>query len=218
MNRSRPLENHEILLKDLADQFEKSELKSNTGEKVESSHNEPNDIFSCIVCNKIFSKESVWKAHMNSTKHIKRAQANGRSNTVNDSESSFNAQSSIKKQEYIISKLGEGPLNEIIRQTISNIERKQSLTERERELEIQQQEIESLPKEPKIDQEALKENEKEEDDEFIWNPLKLPLGWDGKPIPFWLWKLHGLGVEYPCEICGGKVINGRKNFEKHFMV
>ncbi|RKP28030.1 hypothetical protein SYNPS1DRAFT_11806, partial [Syncephalis pseudoplumigaleata] len=41
-------------------------------------------------------------------------------------------------------------------------------------------------------------------------------GWDGKPIPYWLYKLHGLGVEYPCEICGNFVYMGRKAFERHF--
>lgn len=52
----------------------------------------------------------------------------------------------------------------------------------------------------------------------IYNPLKLPLGWDGKPIPYWLYKLHGLGVEYSCEICGGFKYMGRKAFERHFQV
>ena len=33
-------------------------------------------------------------------------------------------------------------------------------------------------------------------------PLKLPLGWDGKAIPYWLYKLHGLNQEFKCEICG----------------
>jgi len=46
--------------------------------------------------------------------------------------------------------------------------------------------------------------------------LKLPLAWDGKPIPFWLYKLHGLGVEFPCEICGNFVYMGRRAFDKHF--
>ena len=41
-----------------------------------------------------------------------------------------------------------------------------------------------------------------DDDEVLYNPLKLPLGWDGKPIPFWLYKLHGLNQEFKCEICG----------------
>jgi hypothetical protein len=36
----------------------------------------------------------------------------------------------------------------------------------------------------------------------VYNPLKLPLGWDGKPIPYWLYKLHGLNMEFKCEICG----------------
>lgn len=35
------------------------------------------------------------------------------------------------------------------------------------------------------------------------NPKNLPIGWDGKPIPYWLYKLHGLGLEFKCEICGG---------------
>lgn len=50
----------------------------------------------------------------------------------------------------------------------------------------------------------------------MYNPLKLPIGWDGKPIPFWMYKLHGLRVEYKCEICSDFVYKGRKVFEKHF--
>jgi len=51
--------------------------------------------------------------------------------------------------------------------------------------------------------------EEEEEEERIYNPLKLPMGWDGKPIPYWLYKLHGLGVEYRCEICSDHVYMGR---------
>lgn len=64
--------------------------------------------------------------------------------------------------------------------------------------------------------EYVDQDSDEDDDEKIYNPLKLPLGWDGKPIPYWLYKLHGLGVEYPCEICGNYVYMGRKAFDKHF--
>ena len=46
----------------------------------------------------------------------------------------------------------------------------------------------------------------DEDDEHVHNPLKLPLGWDGKPIPYWLFKLHGLDKEFSCEICGGALV------------
>ena len=57
----------------------------------------------------------------------------------------------------------------------------------------------------------------EEEEERIYNPLKLPLGWDGKPIPYWLYKLHGLGVEYRCEICSDHVYMGRYG-NKYFFI
>ena len=44
----------------------------------------------------------------------------------------------------------------------------------------------------------------------------MPLGWDGKPIPYWLYKLHGLGIEFKCEICGNYSYWGRRAFERHF--
>lgn len=55
-----------------------------------------------------------------------------------------------------------------------------------------------------------------DDESPIYNPKNLPLGWDGRPIPYWLYKLHGLGVEYKCEICGNTSYWGRKAFEDHF--
>jgi splicing factor 3A subunit 3 len=55
-----------------------------------------------------------------------------------------------------------------------------------------------------------------DEDEEIYNPLKLPLGWDGKPIPYWLYELHGLNMEYTCEICGNYSYWGRRAFERHF--
>lgn len=56
----------------------------------------------------------------------------------------------------------------------------------------------------------------DEEDEHFNNPKGLPLGWDGKPIPYWLYKLHGLSVEYKCEICGNKSYWGAASFEEHF--
>lgn len=41
--------------------------------------------------------------------------------------------------------------------------------------------------------EVQPESESDDEDQQIYNPLKLPMGWDGKPIPYWLYKLHGLG-------------------------
>ena len=56
----------------------------------------------------------------------------------------------------------------------------------------------------------------DEDDAPIYNPKNVPLDWNGKPIPYWLFKLHGLNHFYSCEICGNESYRGRRNFEKHF--
>ena len=75
-------------------------------------------------------------------------------------------------------------------------------------------EIEKETKE-NIAKEALEDSSDEEVKE-VKNPKKLPMGWDGKPIPFWLFKLHGLGIEFKCEICGNASYWGRRAYEKHF--
>lgn len=72
-----------------------------------------------------------------------------------------------------------------------------ALTSRERETELEEAE-EAAPPPAEI---TAEEEDEDEDDGKVYNPLKLPLGWDGKPIPYWLYKLHGLGVELRCEIC-----------------
>lgn len=51
---------------------------------------------------------------------------------------------------------------------------------------------------------------------FFSSFLGLPLGWDGKPIPYWLYRLHGLSKSYKCEICGNHTYWGRKEFDSHF--
>lgn len=101
-------------------------------------------------------------------------------------------------------------LTPTVTETKSNVERKFSLTAREREQELIEQ---AKPPPPPTNGNAGPEEE-EEEEERIYNPLKLPLGWDGKPIPYWLYKLHGLGVEYRCEICSDHVYMGRYFFFK----
>lgn len=87
------------------------------------------------------------------------------------------------------------------------------MTERERQMEL-----EALMAEPEsfAERQAGEQSDDDDDEDKIYNPLKLPLAWDGKPIPYWLYKLHGLGVEYQCEICGNHTYMGRRAFDKHF--
>lgn len=107
------------------------------------------------------------------------------------------------------------------------MQRKQALTPGEREQEEEADIIDD-------------HSDEDEDDGTIYNPKNLPLGWDGKvhysthlnpthsliyliaylylikPIPYWLYKLHGLNLYYNCEICGNHKYRGPKAFQQHF--
>ncbi|CAL4091072.1 unnamed protein product [Meganyctiphanes norvegica] len=63
---------------------------------------------------------------------------------------------------------------------------------------------------------SASDSDDDADDEVPYNPKNLPLGWDGKPIPYWLYKLHGLNISYNCEICGNFTYKGPKAFQRHF--
>lgn len=106
-----------------------------------------------------------------------------------------------------------GPLSQILADTQSNTERRAALTDQERATEIEELEAreaaEAAAAAAAAQAKKPQQETEEEEEERIYNPLKLPLGWDGKPIPYWLYKLHGLGVEYPCEICSDYIYMGR---------
>jgi len=86
--------------------------------------------------------------------------------------------------------------------TRENVERKQARTSDELEEED--------------DENAMGEDSDDEEEQVLYNPKNLPLGWDGKPIPYWLYKLHGLNLYYKCEICGNQQYRGPKAFQRHF--
>ncbi|QQP40752.1 Splicing factor 3A subunit 3like [Caligus rogercresseyi] len=86
--------------------------------------------------------------------------------------------------------------------TKENVERKQARTEFERE--------------DSDDEMSEDDAEDNDEDDIPYNPKNLPLGWDGKPIPYWLYKLHGLNISYNCEICGNFTYKGPKAFQRHF--
>jgi len=68
-----------------------------------------------------------------------------------------------------------------------------------------------------LDEEDVDESSSETSEEEVrMTKLNYPVGWDGNPIPYWLYNLHGLGIEYKCEICGNTSYWGRRAFEKHF--
>ena len=102
-------------------------------------------------------------------------------------------------------------LSGVISDTKAFVVKKQTMTLAER---LAEAEAEAEVEDEDEDEEAGSDDEVK----AIYNPKNLPLGWDGKPIPYWLYKLHGLGVEFVCEICGGMSYWGRRQFDRHFQV
>ena len=43
---------------------------------------------------------------------------------------------------------------------------------------------------------VLEESDEEDDKPALYNPKDVPLDFDGKPIPYWLFKLHGLNIRF----------------------
>ncbi|KAL9658541.1 hypothetical protein ABK040_006080 [Willaertia magna] len=121
--------------------------------------------------------------------------------------------------EFKIEKIISDWLTDVIEQTRKYIEKKLSRTWHENMVELERMEEEMNREEDSSN--ALEGEEQEEDILTKYtskknNPLNLPIGPDGKPIPYWLYKLNGLGNEYVCEICGNHSYWGHKAFEKHF--
>ncbi|KAI0375800.1 RNA splicing factor PRP9 [Pilatotrama ljubarskyi] len=236
MKRSQPLVDVESQQREAEEQFNKYWDSGETEEWEESQPKAPENVNGeagiwCAACQKMYSKQTVYDAHLNSKKHIKAAQkqatadappanpngppAAGGSHQTGDHPhvSGKNKHRNAALFTHLCTQLLRA-LAPALNDTKSNVERRFSLTAREREQELLEQSRKPPPaaKTPANGEGA----EEEEEEERIYNPLKLPLGWDGKPIPYWLYKLHGLGVEYRCEICSDHVYMGRKNFERHF--
>ncbi|KAL1302880.1 hypothetical protein AAFC00_003207 [Neodothiora populina] len=173
----------------------------------------------CPDCEKEFKNENIYKSHLAGKKHIKHAEARKARTQSQDANGGIDIKESgqrlkeraIAEREWRTRRLAAAMQTERS-DTRANVERKQGMTDKER-----QQELQALYAEATGVTGAPADGQDDDDDEEkIYNPLKLPLAWDGKPIPFWLYKLHGLGVEFPCEICGNFVYMGRRAFDKHF--
>ncbi|KAI5917634.1 splicing factor 3A subunit 3 [Camillea tinctor] len=233
MRKTRPLENIDKVITDFDKEFdaawEKDEVSEWKNEELGTKANGAAGQATtagavwCEDCEKEFKNENVYKGHLSGKKHVRAAAE--RAKRLQDGAEATNTsgghgvqsttrlkERAIAEREFRVKRLASAMSTERS-DTRVNVERKQGMTERER-----QQELENLFSATVAPSRAMDTDEGDEgdDDDRIYNPLKLPLAWDGKPIPFWLYKLHGLGVEFPCEICGNFVYMGRRAFDKHF--
>ncbi|KAJ2783262.1 Pre-mRNA-splicing factor sap61 [Coemansia javaensis] len=157
----------------------------------------------CAPCGRQFEKDTTYQAHLRSRKHQKTVERQQAGAGPAGSGQRAEREQEIARAEFLVGRYAQ-VLAAKVDDTRANVQRRQALTEAERSQELEEDEVEV-------------EAEKEEDrDDQIYNPLNLPMGWDGKPIPFWLYKLHGLSVTFDCEICGNAAYRGRKAYERHF--
>lgn len=179
--------------------------------------------FFCALCDKQFSSDGVYNGHLNGKKHKKAATAaaeaadgdkavNGSSNTSEAANARLEKKKTIAFDEVLVRKMYE-LLTEVVHATIAYVEAKQTRTHEELLAEVEEEEEGTFSD---VDVDNENGGDGDDDDQPFYNPLNLPLGWDGKPIPYWLYKLHGLGVEYKCEICGNHSYWGRRAFDRHF--
>lgn len=158
----------------------------------------------CVACSKNFKVITVFNNHLDGKIHKK---------AVNKSGKELFAE--YKLHRYMLLLKGE------FEETKLFIERKLALTADERVEEIKN--LNKVYNEPTYLPNETEENEtKEENDtdplekSLLAGSFNMPLGLDGLPIPYWLYKLQGLDVTYTCEICGHEAFKGRRRFEKHF--
>lgn len=229
MKRTRPLENLDKVFagwdNDFDTAWEKDEIEGWQTSKAGRSTDQTSgralssaEAVWCEACEKEFKNQNVYKGHLNGKKHINAAKLLAARDSGENGPSDGGAavalrlkERAVAHKEYRIKKLAAAMSTER-EDTRVNVERRQGMTERERQLELEN----LLNSASSYQNEEADEEKDQNGDEKIYNPLKLPLAWDGKPIPFWLYRLHGLGQEFPCEICGNFVYRGRRAFDKHF--
>lgn len=181
----------------------------------------------CIACNKTYANENVFMHHKKGRPHIKAVNElskKAQTNMINTSEdvqmkSEFNESEIVRLRnvaflETWIMRLKGDLLADVFQNTENLIRKKQSKHYNELEADYEMMNDTEQKKAAMMGKGA--DQEEDDDERPKYNPKNLPMGWDGRPIPYWLYKLHGLGVEFKCEICGGASYWGRRAFEKHF--
>ncbi len=177
-------------------------VDSRRKEKEKERELESNPLY-CGACAKLFAKTSVYSAHLEGQKHKKAVakQAKGESTTENEQPSTIGFDCALLEE--TIAQYAE-LLRTRINDTLVYLQNKRTRTLEEMNADLVEEEKE------------LQLSTESEEEAVISNPLNLPMGWDGKPIPYWLYKLHGLNIEYKCEICGNFTYRGPRAFRRHF--
>jgi splicing factor 3A subunit 3 len=179
----------------------------------------------CQACLHLFTNASVYQNHLTGKKHLRNSSRPPQISEASDDKEKVLHSTRLTATFFVTHfTISTG----LIRATVEELERRQALMPEELAREDELRRVQEASVEDALLRSSKRRKFDEGEDERellpqdlfdggVYNPLKLPLDWDGKPIPYWLYKLHGLGVKYPCEICpGGAVYAGRRAFDVHF--
>ncbi|KAJ2844553.1 Pre-mRNA-splicing factor sap61, partial [Coemansia brasiliensis] len=138
-----------------------SEAKEAFDKEYKSESDTSNQLF-CSICKRQFEKQTTLAAHMNSRKHQKAVQK--LQNEPAAASQRIEQDRQLAWRKYLVQTYTK-ILEDRIKDTRANVERRQALTDEERQRELQDDDV-------SIDGDA------DDTGEQTYNPLNLPLGWD----------------------------------------
>lgn len=210
--RKEPL----VGIEQLEAQFDK-EFEERWGDRSIPGWQEPThkDRLFCLPSNRLFNNEAVMKSHQTGKHYKKKVEEMQKLSFEDQKKLITESEEEDKRIARLESRAAKWHdlLSDTVQETVQHLQKKQSQTVDEMEMDKDDTDDEEV--DDGVDA-GSDFNPDDDEERPIYNPLNLPLGWDGKPIPFWLYKLHGLGIEYKCEICGNYSYWGRRAFERHF--
>lgn len=164
-----------------------------------SSSTTSTSAYYCPCCSMKLAKDTVWKSHVGSKKHEKSVARYKKH--VED----------VSWQEVLIFELLR-EVSEALEATKEEVEKKQARRPGEA----------SYVGDDDGDSGDDDDDDDDDDDEDEkrrrrrMTKKNYPVGPDGNPLPYWLYRLQGLSHEFKCQICGNASYFGRKAFERHF--
>ena len=149
----------------------------------------------CGFCNKTFLNESVFHFHKKGKRHIKAVNTSQTKKVVETEKRSSEFTTGqiqklmqVARSETWILRL-KALMADVWEQTMNQVRKKQSSSFQELEAERATMTAREILAKTTM----TGGGDSDEEDGLKYNPKNLPMGWDGKPIPYWLYKLHGLG-------------------------
>ena len=161
--------------------------------------NDSDDSVHCAACQKPF-KRTVYAGHLQGKAHrLAEKRAQERQIRLD----------TLERWMRKITRMGEALRGEV-QATVAHLEHKLS------QLSVEYRQEDYFSDDSDEADEAGESSDDEEEKELSRSIRNYPMGPDGNPLPYWMYKAQGLGLEFKCEICGNASYFGPKAFTTHF--